>query len=156
MSKDPGRSRGRGWSRARNSSSGRDNHKEQAAQLPSPPFFNNFQHTKPLHKFTVNLPNDLLSLSPYSIFFLFFSLEQIEIIIKNTNKYAYMKDAGEGRKWKELTIKEFRIWLAILIYAGVFKLPSIRDYWNRDNKFPEHKITTFMSLVNIFIKLIKT
>ncbi|CAB4385768.1 unnamed protein product [Rhizophagus irregularis] len=37
-----------------------------------------------------------------------------------------MKDAGEGR---------------------VFKLPSIQDYWNRDNKFLEHKITTFMSLV---------
>ncbi|CAB5337296.1 unnamed protein product [Rhizophagus irregularis] len=141
-----GRDRGRGRGRARNSSSERDN-REQAVQLPPPPFFDNFQHTKPLHKFTVNLPNDFLSLSPYSIFSLFFSLEQIEIIVKNTNKYAYMKDAGEGRKWKELTIKEFRIWLAILIYAGVFKLPSIRDYWNRDNKFPEHKITTFMSLV---------
>ncbi|PKK75333.1 hypothetical protein RhiirC2_773723 [Rhizophagus irregularis] len=69
-----------------------------------PPFFDNFQHTKPLHKFT-----------------------QIEIIVKNTNKYAYMKDVGEGRKWKELTIKEFRIWLAILIYADVFKLPNIQD-----------------------------
>ncbi|GES95040.1 piggyBac transposable element-derived protein 4-like [Rhizophagus clarus] len=95
----------------------------------------------------VNLPNDFLSPSPYLIFSLFFSLAQIEIIVKNTNKYAYVKDAGEGRQWKELTIKEFRIWLAILIYAGVFKLPSIRDYWNRDNKFPEHKISTFMSLI---------
>ncbi|CAB4425429.1 unnamed protein product [Rhizophagus irregularis] len=102
-----GRGQSRGQGRARNSSSGRNN-REQAAQLLPPPFFDNFQHTKPLHKFT---------------------------------------DAEEGCKWKELTIKEFRIWLAILIYAGVFKLPSIRDYWNRDNKFPEHKITTFMSLV---------
>ncbi|GES80728.1 hypothetical protein RCL_jg90.t1 [Rhizophagus clarus] len=70
----------------------------------------------------VNLPNDFLSPSPYLIFSLFFSLAQIEIIVKNTNKYAYVKDAGEGRQWKELTIKE-------------------------DNKFPEHKISTFMSLI---------
>ncbi|GES98581.1 hypothetical protein RCL_jg5468.t1 [Rhizophagus clarus] len=103
-----GQRRGQGWSSARNNSSGRDN-REQTAQLPPPPFFNAFQHTKPLHKFTVNLPNDFLSPSPYLIFSLFFSLAQIEIIVKNTN--------------------------------------NIRDYWNRDNKFPEHKISTFMSLI---------
>ena len=51
----------------------------------------------------------------------FFSLEQIEIIVKNTNKYAYVKNAGEGRDWKELTTKEFKIWLGILIYSGIFK-----------------------------------
>ncbi|CAG8696544.1 15195_t:CDS:2, partial [Racocetra persica] len=51
----------------------------------------------------------------------------------------------KGRKWVELTVREFKIWLAILIYAGIFKLPSIRDYWNRDNRFSEHKITTFMT-----------
>jgi hypothetical protein len=124
-SRGRGQGQGRGRSRAKNSgSSGRVN-REQTVQLPPPPFFDAFQHTKPLHKFTVNLPYDFLLPSPYSIFSLFFSLEQIEIIVKNTNKYAYMKGAGEGRKWKELTIEEFRIWLAILIYAGVFKLPSI-------------------------------
>ena len=85
--------------------------------------------------------------SPYSIFCLFFSLEQMEIIVKNTNIYAYIKNTGEGRKWKDLTIEEFRIWLAILIYSGVFKLPSIEDFWNKDSRFPEHKITTFMSLL---------
>ena len=77
----------------------------------------------------------------------FFSLKQIKIIVKNTNTYAYIKDAGEGRKWKDLTIEEFRIWLAILIYFGIFKLPSIEDFWNKDSRYPEHKITTFMTLL---------
>ncbi len=148
-----GRGRGKGRSRARgrvrNSSSERDNNREQTVQLSPPPFFNTLQHIKPLHDFTINLPKDyFLSLSPYLVFSLFFSLEQIEIIVQNTNKYAYIKNAGKGREWKEITVKEFRIWLAILIYAGIFKLPSIQDYWNKDNRFPEHKITTFMSLVH--------
>ncbi|GBC08628.1 hypothetical protein RclHR1_08270005 [Rhizophagus clarus] len=144
-----GRDRGRGRGEGRNNNSERDNNNgEQIAQLPPPPFFNAFQHVRPLHEFKINLSRDFLLLpSPYSIFSLFFSLEQIEIIVKNTNKYAYVKNAGEGRNWKKLTTKEFKIWLAILIYAGVFKLPSIRDYWNKDSKFPEHKITTFMSLI---------
>ncbi|PKY44186.1 hypothetical protein RhiirA4_418837 [Rhizophagus irregularis] len=55
---------------------------------------------------------------------------------------------GEGRKWKDLTIKEFWIWLAILIYSGIYKLPSIEDYWNRDSRYPEHKISTFMTLLH--------
>ena len=81
------------------------------------------------------------------IFSLFFSLEQINTIVKNTNTYAILKNTGEGRKWENLTIKEFKIWLAILIYSGIFKLPSIKDYWNKSDKYPEHKITTFMSLI---------
>jgi len=124
------------------------NNNQNTIELPPLLFFNTFQHTKPLHNFTINLSRDYLpSLSPYSIFSLFFSLEQIEIIIKNTNIYAYSKNAREGRKWKDLTIREFRIWLAILIYTSIFKLPSIKDYWNRDNKLPEHNITTFMTLL---------
>src|SRR6266540_5543983 len=135
---------GRGHSHGHNNS----NNNQNTIELLSPPFFNTFQHTKPLHNFTINLlRNYLPSPSHYSIFSLFFSLEQIEIIIKNTNIYAYSKNAGEGCKWKDLTIGEFRIWLAILIYASIFKLPSIKDYWNRDNKLPEHNITTFMTLL---------
>lgn len=146
-----GRGRGRGRSRGRGRGRGRghshdNNQIEQTVQLPSPPFFNTFQHSKSLHEFTVTLPRELLLPSPYSIFCLFFSPEQMEIIVKNTNTYAYIKNTREGRKWKDLTIEEFRIWLAILIYSGVFKLPSIEDFWNKDSRFPEHKITTFMSL----------
>ncbi|RHZ77644.1 hypothetical protein Glove_174g32 [Diversispora epigaea] len=89
--------------------------------------FNLFHHSRPLHKFTLNLPNEhqIFSLSPYLIFSLFFSFEQINTIVQNTNKYAYLKSAGEKYKWEKLTISEFEIWLAILIYASIFKLPSI-------------------------------
>ena len=104
---------------------------------------------RPTHEFTLNLPTkyEFALSSPYLIFSLFFSFEQISTIVQNTNEYAYIKGAGEGRRWEKLTVGELKIWLAILIYTGIFKLPSIRDYWNRDDRFPEHKITTFMSLL---------
>ncbi|CAG8793476.1 6209_t:CDS:2, partial [Cetraspora pellucida] len=81
----------------------------------------------PMHGFILNAPtrNENFLSSPYSIF-----------------------SAGEGRKWVELTVGEFKIWLAILIYAGIFKFPSIRDYWVTNNKFPEHKITNFMTILH--------
>jgi len=92
---DRGRDRGRDHDHGHNNS----NNNQNTIELLSPPFFNTFQHTKPLHNFTINLlRNYLPSPSPYSIFSLFFSLEQIEIIIKNTNIYAYSKNAGERRK----------------------------------------------------------
>jgi hypothetical protein len=144
-----GRSKGRGRGRGRGASRGVGKRDKQTVELLPPPFFNTFQHSKPLHKFTTILPKEhQLPPSPYSIFCLFFSFEQIKIIVKNTNTYAYVKKAGKGRKWKDLTIEEFRIWLSIIIYAGIFKLPSIRDYWNKDSIFSEHKITNFMALLH--------
>jgi len=99
------RGRGRGRSRSRGrprGSRGRGNNNdrnEQPVELPPLPIFNTFQHSKPLHEFTVTLPREhQFPPSAYSIFSLFFSLEQIKIIVKNTNIYAYAKKAGEGRK----------------------------------------------------------
>ncbi|CAG8666271.1 16577_t:CDS:2, partial [Dentiscutata heterogama] len=91
--------------------------------------------------------SELDNIDDYNIQDYFFSLEQINTIVQNTNKYACLKGAGERRKWTKLKVGEFKIWLAILIYSGIFKLPSIRDYWNMDNRFSEHKITTFMTML---------
>src|SRR6266540_3982588 len=70
---------------------------EQNVQLLHPPPFNILKHSKPLHEFAVTLPKEYQSnlLSPYLIFYYFFTLEQINIIVQNTNKYAYLKDAGK-------------------------------------------------------------
>ncbi|PKY41590.1 hypothetical protein RhiirA4_539719 [Rhizophagus irregularis] len=60
-----------------------------------------FYNTLNLHmKFMINLSREYqFNLpTPYSIFSLFFSLEQIKTIIKNTNTYACIKNGGGGRK----------------------------------------------------------
>ncbi len=142
-------SRGCSHGRGRDRDRGYGRNNQNTIELPPPPSFNIFWYDKPLHEFTINSfrKYQFHLLSPYSIFCLFFSLEQIKIIVQNTNLYTYLKNAGRGRKWKDLTIGEFKIWLVILIYAGIFKLPSIKDYWNKDDKFSEHKITIFIILL---------
>jgi len=144
-----GRGRGHGHDRGHGHGHGQNYETEIHVQLPIPPPFNTFQHSRPMHGFILNAPtrNENFLSSPYSIFSMFFSYEQINTIVQNTNKYACLKGAGEGRKWVELIVGEFKIWLAILIYAGIFKFPSIRDYWVTNNKFPEHKITNFMTIL---------
>ena len=78
----------------------------------------------------------------------------MNIIVKNTNIYAYANGvkhgksnlAGEGRNWTELTVQELKIWLALVIYMGIFKFPSVEDYWQKDIYYPSHEITNLMSL----------
>src|SRR3954470_6644772 len=97
-----GRSRGRSRSRPRGSR-GRGNNNdrnEQPVELPPPPIFNTFQHSKLLHEFTVTLPREhQFPPSAYSIFSLFFSLEQIKIIVKNTNIWEGVSRKGENSKF---------------------------------------------------------
>ena len=61
--------------------------------------------------------------------------------------YALTKNAGAvGRKWQNIDSKELIIWIALVIYQGLFKLPSLNQYWNEDPKFPIHHISKQMSL----------
>ncbi len=94
-----------------------------------------FQHAYPLHKAYSTLSNEL-KIQSLSIFLKFFTNKQMETIVKNTNIYAYAygvkmgksNSAGEGRNWIELTIQELKIWLALVIYMGIFKFSAVEDY----------------------------
>ncbi|CAG8573450.1 15359_t:CDS:2 [Funneliformis mosseae] len=65
-----------------------------------------------------------------------------DTIVVNTNLYALTKDAGAvGKKWQNIDCKELIIWIALVIYQGLFKLPSLNQYWNKDLKFLIHHIS---------------
>lgn len=89
--------------------------------------FRPFEHSYPEHKSSVLLPsNDLESENPtiFYIFTKFFSSHLIETIVQNTNIYAYSqitkaKSTITSRKWEPLTVSEFKIWLAIIIYGNL-------------------------------------
>jgi hypothetical protein len=84
---------------------------------------------------------------PVNLFLLFFPNSILDTIVINTNLYALTKDAGAvGRKWQKIDRKELIIWIALVIYQGLFKLPSLNQYWNEDLKFPIHHISKQMSL----------
>ncbi|CAI2186278.1 15580_t:CDS:2, partial [Funneliformis geosporum] len=75
---------------------GNENNEEENEGLPLPPLFQKFNHHKPLHHSSLNLPFNLQqldSLPEYSIFSLFFSIEILQVIVKNTNIYASIKNA---------------------------------------------------------------
>ncbi|XP_051980383.1 piggyBac transposable element-derived protein 4-like isoform X2 [Xyrauchen texanus] len=74
------------------------------------------------------------SLSPLQFFELFFSTSVMQTIVNNTN--AYGAKCRNGKKpWRDITIKEFRSYLALVIYMGLLKCSSLRDYWRTSNIF---------------------
>jgi len=70
----------------------------------------------------------------------------LETIIANTNAYALSKGAGQGRSWINLVRKELLIFLAILIYLGLYPQNSIEELWNNDSSGPIHQIAKEMTL----------
>ncbi|CAH1763517.1 9252_t:CDS:2 [Entrophospora sp. SA101] len=113
------------------------------------PDFIPFQHKYSLHTATPTLPKSLHDIepSPYSIFRLFFSEKQLQTIVKNTNLYAYKKNTESDQKdWNDLTLNELKIWLALVIYMGIFKLPAIKDYWVIDSYYPSHEVIKMMTI----------
>ncbi|CAG8828235.1 5070_t:CDS:2, partial [Cetraspora pellucida] len=121
----------------KNSRTKKNNNTSQSSNLfdlPLPPLFQKLQHTKPYHYSQIKLSDK-------------FGIDlQLNMIVENTNYYAVAKSAGKGHEWVSLTTEELLIWLALIIYMGVFKLPSREDYWKMDWKYPQHKITKYMTL----------
>src|SRR5258706_850161 len=77
----------------------------------------------------LNLPCD--SGDPLAIFELFFPIGQITTIVENTNKKARQPDRTTCpyvQEWKDVSIAEVYIWLAILIYMGLYPLNDIESY----------------------------
>jgi hypothetical protein len=71
-----------------------------------------------------------------SIFTQFFDEAILETIIANTNAYALSKGAGQGRSWEDLVRKDLLIFLAILIYLGLYPQNSVEELWNNDISGP--------------------
>ncbi|CAG8698995.1 19887_t:CDS:2 [Cetraspora pellucida] len=89
-------------------------------QLPKPPSFDALVHNISYHKGYIII---------------------LTTIISNTNEYAQIKNANAmGRVWTLLTLDELKIWLEIVIYMGVIKLPRVTDYWTINSKFSKHNI----------------
>jgi hypothetical protein len=72
-----------------------------------------------------NLPGDL---GPLQLFQLFFTVNEIEAIVKHTNyQAAYI---GLIATWKPLTVREAYQYLGCLVYIGVQPLQELQDYWH--------------------------
>ncbi|CAG8615282.1 16971_t:CDS:2 [Cetraspora pellucida] len=120
---------------------------DQLLSLESPTF-NPIQNIHPLHKGYATLPHELQLgiVSPLSLFRLFFTNEQLQLMVENTNTYEQVKGREGGQVWNPLTLNELKIWLGLIIYMGVHHINALDDLWNQDDKRTNHKIKRFISL----------
>lgn len=71
--------------------------------------------------------------SPLDYFYKFFSEDIIEYITEQTNLYSVQNDLT---KCINVTTSEMRDFLAVTILMGIIKMPSYRDYWSQDYRYP--------------------
>jgi len=69
--------------------------------------------------------------------FLFFTTTVLQHIVDQSNKYAleFLEEVGRRETWTMITIEELLAYLGFMILMGIVKLPSIDDYWRRDEVF---------------------
>ena len=90
--------------------------------------------------------------NPYAIFSLFFTESILERLIQHTNEYAFLylgPITPHSRAWIPTTISEFRAFLGVSIWIGLYIESSIKDFWNTDplNRPIYHQVLNYMSLV---------
>ena len=123
--------------------------------LPEVPLYCPLRHPYPLHSPINHLPSSLLALNsikPSDIVNLFLTEELFQTMSSNTNLYAQQKRSETlpstgGRDWHDVTPRELRIWIGILIYMGLFsgKSAAAREFWLHAQHHPTHHINKFMS-----------
>ncbi|XP_050922039.1 piggyBac transposable element-derived protein 4 [Lates calcarifer] len=90
----------------------------QPARSPGPQLNSNSTHT------------------PLDLFKLFFDVETVQTLCKNTNKQA-AKMIKQGKKygWTDLQVEEFYRFVGLLLYMSIVKLDRIADYWRQNHLF---------------------
>lgn len=89
----------------------------------------------------INLPPDIMPKDAWKIFQLFWPVEQMQIIIDNTNDYAnrpyYVQKAhARAHRWISMTVEEGYAYLGIRIYIGVNPQNKLSHYWRDEPEKP--------------------
>ena len=87
----------------------------------------------PFFSHQINLPISIDSKNAFSIWSLFFSPEQLQIIADNTNKHQLASAKAHGphaRRWVDISVVELYAYLAILITMGLHPENDIENYWS--------------------------
>ena len=76
-------------------------------------------------------PTVPISADPLELFSLFFDNVVIDLIVRETNRYAAQ---CRGDDTWETNAEEIRAYLGFQILMGINQLPEIRDYWAKDER----------------------
>nr|XP_055074468.1 piggyBac transposable element-derived protein 4-like [Misgurnus anguillicaudatus] len=75
------------------------------------------------------------SCRPLQYFELFFTSSIIQTIVDNSNAYAANIYGGNKKKWCDISVQEFKSFLAMVIYMGLVKCCSLSDYWKTSDLY---------------------
>ena len=70
-------------------------------------------------------------------FSLFFTTTFLQFIALHTNQYTLECMGGEKyAQWTQVTVTELQAYMGFMILMGIVHLPSIYDYWKKDDYSP--------------------
>ncbi|XP_057178449.1 piggyBac transposable element-derived protein 4-like [Triplophysa rosa] len=69
------------------------------------------------------------------LFQLFFTNSVLLTIIKNTNDFGSTHHSNPSNPWIDVTVRDMLAFMAMVIYMGLIKLPSITDYWRESHLY---------------------
>ena len=80
------------------------------------------------------------------IFSLFFTSALLQYIVDQSNKFA-LECMGEEKfsTWMKITVQELQAYMGFMVMMGLVKLPSLKDYWKRDEMFHYSPIASRIS-----------
>ena len=100
---------------------------------------------------------------PVSVFRTFFTEEILNLITDQTNIYGKGKKQSSNQrkisKWKDVSRKEIKLFLRLVILMGINDLPTIKLYWSKDMMFHNTFTSWIMSrdrFLDIFYNLYLT
>lgn len=94
--------------------------------------------------------------SPYDIFCRFFDNEVLDLLVEQTNVYYdqfLVKKGGldslpkfsRARAWTPVTQPEMKVFLAIVIYQGLVRLPNYDMYWSTNELISLKNVASYMT-----------
>jgi Transposase IS4 len=109
---------------------------------PEPEIGDNYQPMPaPEFHHEIHLPKALRT-DPIALFDLFFSPEQLAIIVASTNRYgldqARLNSSKKTSNWTDISTGELYAYLGILIYIALHIENQTKDYWSIDPNRPSH------------------
>ena len=89
-----------------------------------------------MQPFTITTgPRGIIPSLVKEVFFLIFTSSLLEHIVEETNRYAAECMGEKFNTWQHTTVDELCAYMGFMLLMGIVNLPSIYDYWKRDEIF---------------------